>query len=80
MAWTPGQSDLVCFCHFVDGIPTLLNSDPTLKLGYEETAKKTRQELIRIAPLEARKTPENPTEVEVDSSNFEEHLQNEVQP
>ena len=32
-AWTPGQSDLVCSCHFVDGMPTLQNPDPTLKLG-----------------------------------------------
>ena len=48
-AWTPGQSVLVCSCHFVDGTPTLENPYPTLKLGYTKRnpEKKTRRELVR---------------------------------
>ncbi|XP_065060352.1 uncharacterized protein LOC135687672 [Rhopilema esculentum] len=48
--WTPGQSDMVCSMHFVDGRPTLENPNPTLNLGYDKPAKKPRRELVRAAP------------------------------
>eukprot|EP00112_Aurelia_sp_Birch-Aquarium-sp1_P013366 Seg2834.5 transcript_id=Seg2834.5/GoldUCD/mRNA.D3Y31 product="hypothetical protein" pseudo=true protein_id=Seg2834.5/GoldUCD/D3Y31 len=37
--WTPGQSDMVCSKHFVDGKPTPENPMPTLNLGYEKPTK-----------------------------------------
>ena len=33
--WKPCGNDRVCSEHFVDGIPTVENPNPTLKLGYE---------------------------------------------
>ena len=62
-AWTPGQSDLVCSCHFVDGMPTLQNPDPTLKLGYtkKNPEKKTRRELIRRETKKASEEPKEPS-------------------
>ena len=30
--WEPGSSDRICSAHFVDGIPTPLNPDPSIKL------------------------------------------------
>ncbi len=48
--WTPGQSDMVCSIHFVDGRPTLENPNPTLDLGYDKPAKRPRRELVRTIP------------------------------
>lgn len=48
--WSPGQSDMVCSCHFVDGRPTLENPNPTIELGYEKPANKARRVLIRSEP------------------------------
>ena len=48
--WTPGQTDMVCSMHFVDGRPTLENPKPTLNLGYDKPSKKPRRELVRAAP------------------------------
>ncbi len=45
--WKPGQSDMVCFKHFVDGIPTGDNPYPTLDLGYNKPEKKARRHLVR---------------------------------
>ena len=33
-AWTPGESDIVCSEHFVDGPLTVENSDPTWNVRY----------------------------------------------
>ena len=46
----PGDSDLVCSLHFVDGKPRLQNPTPTLNLGYQKAAKKLRRTLIRKDP------------------------------
>ncbi len=46
-SWTPGQSDMVCSLHFVDGEPSFMNPNPTLSLGYEKPAKKPRRKLCR---------------------------------
>ena len=48
--WMPGESDLVCSVHFVDGKPSLQNPNPTLNLGYQKAAKKPRRTLIRKDP------------------------------
>ena len=45
--WTPGQSDMICSLHFVDGEPTYINPNPTINLGYEKPAKKPRRKLSR---------------------------------
>ncbi|XP_065056361.1 uncharacterized protein LOC135684653 [Rhopilema esculentum] len=47
--WTPGQSDMVCSRHFVDGRPTLANPNPSLDLGYDKPAKIPRRTLVRRA-------------------------------
>ena len=44
-AWTPGESDMVCSQHFVDGMPTVENPYPALHLGYEVPFKKARRTL-----------------------------------
>jgi len=49
-AWMPGESDLVCSLHFVDGKPSLENPNPTLNLGYQKAAKNPRRALIRNDP------------------------------
>ena len=43
--WKPRGSDRVCSKHFVDEEPSIKNPDPTLDLGYQDTA--TRQQLRR---------------------------------
>lgn len=45
--WLPGVDDRVCSEHFIDGMPTLENPDPTLKLGYDVPPKKERRPLKR---------------------------------
>ena len=64
--WTPGQSDMVCSQHFVDGCPTLANSIPTLHLGYEATRKKPRRALIRVETEKKPELSEAPTNPEAD--------------
>ena len=49
--WSPGESDMVCSEHFVDGHPTVENPDPTLNLGYVTEMKKQRRVLVRQAEL-----------------------------
>jgi len=46
-AWSPCASDRVCSEHFVDGIPTVENPNPTLKLGYSIVEKSKRRELFK---------------------------------
>ena len=46
-AWKPGSSDMVCSIHFIGGAPTAESPLPTLKMGYEKPAKKSRRDLIR---------------------------------
>ena len=48
--WTPGQSDMICSNHFVDGKPTKENPAPTINLGYQKPAKIPRRKLIRESP------------------------------
>ena len=45
--WNPGQSDMVCSFHFVDGKPSFDNSNPSLNLGYEKRSKRPRRNLAR---------------------------------
>ena len=50
--WQPTGSYRVCFIHFVDGIPSTANPRPTLCLGDEIEAKKSRRNLFKHpAPL-----------------------------
>ena len=42
-AWTPGESDIVCSEHFVDGPLTVEHSDPTWNLRYIAGVKKHRK-------------------------------------
>ena len=51
-AWIPGVSDRVCSAHFVDGIPTVANPDPTINMGYDVPPKNCRRTLLRIPPVE----------------------------
>ena len=44
--WTPGESDIACSEHFVDGPLTAENSDPTWKLRYIAGVKKQRKVLV----------------------------------
>lgn len=70
--WKPGQSDMVCSKHFVDGLPTSNNPYPTLQLGYEKPTKKPRRQLVRKedeaepAEAEAREIEEQPMQIESD--------------
>ena len=45
--WNPGQSDMVCSFHFVDGEPSFKNPNPTLNLGYEKPPKRPRRKIAR---------------------------------
>ena len=51
--WTPGESDMVCSKHIVDGFPIHGNAVPTLYLGYETAVKRPRRVLI----CELKKSP-----------------------
>ena len=54
--WQPTGSDRVCSIHFVDGIPSTANLTPTLCLGYELEAKKSRRNLFKHPiPLKKQK-------------------------
>jgi len=52
--WMPKDSDRVCSLHFLDGVPTNANPDPTLYLGYDATCKKPRRKLFR-EPLSSKR-------------------------
>ena len=45
--WSPCGSDRVCSDHFVDGIPTFENPNPSLKLGYEIKERKKRRLIFK---------------------------------
>ena len=45
--WKPCGNDKVCSEHLLDGIPTVENPNPTLKLGYELKQTKPRRTLFR---------------------------------
>ena len=45
--YTPGQRDMVCSEFFADRRPSLENPNPTLDLGYDRPAKKSRRELVK---------------------------------
>ena len=47
--WNPGESDMVCSEHFVDGYTPVENLDPTSNLGYVNEVKKQRRALVRQA-------------------------------
>ena len=38
---------MACSNHFVDGVPTQQNQNPTINLGYDKPPKRVRRELIR---------------------------------
>ena len=54
--WKPCSSDLICSDHFVDGIPTESNPDPTLKLGYEALPKPIPRRVLLKVPIEKKQT------------------------
>ena len=45
--WKPKDSSRLCSKHFVDGIPTLENPNPSLCMGYQLPVKTPRRELNR---------------------------------
>ena len=45
--WNPCGNDRVSNEHFVDGIPSAKNHNPTLKLGYQLKQTKLRRTLFR---------------------------------
>ena len=49
--WYPCSSDRVCSEHFVDGIPTEENPDPSLKMGYELPEQPTSRRSLVKQPL-----------------------------
>ena len=49
--WYPCSSDRVCSEHFVDGIPTEKNPDPSLKMGYELPEQPTSRRSLVKQPL-----------------------------
>ena len=69
-AWTPGESDMVCSKHFIDGMPTSKNPHPALKLGYELPAKKARRTLVFSKPSSRNEASKNDEEHD-DSINGE---------
>ena len=46
--WNPGQSDMVCSFHFVDGKPSFDNPNPSLNRGYEKPSKRPRRNRARL--------------------------------
>ncbi|XP_065665448.1 uncharacterized protein LOC136086880 [Hydra vulgaris] len=47
-AWKPGTADRVCSDHFVDKIPTVMNLNPTINMGfYQPEQKKPRRTLMK---------------------------------
>ena len=59
--WSPGDSDMVCSEHFVDGMPTYENPNPSLRLGYEPPPKKARRVVLRPEIFPANQVTERPT-------------------
>ena len=58
-AWLPGTSDRGYSIHFIGGIPTAANQVPTLHLGFEKEAPKSRRELFSQPLQKKRKTEKN---------------------
>ena len=56
-SWKPFSSDRVCNEHFVDGIPTEKNPDPTLKLGYDKIEVPMRKPPKLRTFIENKSTP-----------------------
>ncbi|XP_065653054.1 uncharacterized protein LOC136080367 [Hydra vulgaris] len=47
-AWKPGTADRVCSDHFVDKIPTVMNPNPTINMGFfQPEQKKPRRTLMK---------------------------------
>ncbi|XP_012562119.2 uncharacterized protein LOC105847239 [Hydra vulgaris] len=47
-AWEPGTADRVCSDHFVDKIPTVMNPNPTINMGFDQPVqKKARRTLLK---------------------------------
>ena len=66
--WQSTGSDRICSIHIVDGIPSTANPTPTLYLGYELEAKKSRRNLFKHpAPLKKQKLDQTTA---TNSSNF----------
>jgi len=56
-AWIPCGSDRVCSQHFIDGMPTVSNPNPTLNLGYNNLqSKPKRRVLFRSKPKNSDST------------------------
>ena len=53
--WEPSDSARVCSHHFVDGVPTLANPDPSVNLGYDIQVVKPRREIQRKPAPNKRK-------------------------
>ena len=68
--WKPGNNDRVCSEHFVDGIPTEVNPDPTLKLGYELPVSKPRRELFKHTVIEKKYCPPSTQPLEASEMSF----------
>ena len=68
--WKPGNNDRVCSDHFVDGIPTEVNPDPTLKLGYELPVSKPRRELFKHTVIEKKYCPPSTQPLEASEMSF----------
>ena len=52
--WKPCSSDRICSDHFVDGIPTESNPDPTLKLGFEALPRPMPRRALLKVPIEKK--------------------------
>ena len=80
--WNPCSSNRVCSEHFVDGIPTEKNPDPSLKMGYELPQKPTARRALLKQPLPKKpkvgsssvKEQELETIAGCSSSIFHEHV------
>jgi len=78
-SWIPGESGMVCSKHFVDGMPTVENVNPSLNLRYELPVKKARRTLAynKLPPqsetLEKSKASHN--EMDCEDSNTDNPLE-----
>ena len=74
--WLPRGSDRVCSNHFIDGEPTVKNPNPTLDLGYQDTATAGPRRVIVKQPLKEAsskkkiefKSTSTPGKTSIDSS------------
>ena len=67
-AWTPGDSDMVCSEHFVNGMPTDENPYPSLRLGYEPPPKRARRVVLRPETFPANQVNDLPSLVQTDDA------------